>query len=174
MRPTPLKGELGEYDVPRHNFAIKPVLLIVMALLAVVVLMIGTAPTVHAATITVDSTATAVANDGVCTLIEAITAANDNAASGDSSGECAAGSGADHHHLTVRGNLHSSGGRSSGGGGIFNDGGTTTITNSTISGNTDLINGGISNGLSNGTITISLRRISGTGIFKRIRWLHRR
>jgi CSLREA domain-containing protein len=44
-----------------------------------------------AATIIVNSTADVVANDGQCTLREAILAANTNAASGPSGGECAAG-----------------------------------------------------------------------------------
>ena len=62
--------------------------------LALAVLAIGPGPA-RAATITVTGTGTAVANDGVCTLIEAITAANDDAASGAAAGECPAGSGAD-------------------------------------------------------------------------------
>ena len=45
----------------------------------------------RAATITVNSTADNAANDGKCTLREAITAATNNAASGASAGECAAG-----------------------------------------------------------------------------------
>jgi CSLREA domain-containing protein len=44
-----------------------------------------------AATITVTSTADTAANDGVCTLREAIIAANTNTASGAAAGECAAG-----------------------------------------------------------------------------------
>jgi CSLREA domain-containing protein len=44
-----------------------------------------------AATITVNSYQDTVADDGECTLREAITAANDNVASGSRSGECAAG-----------------------------------------------------------------------------------
>jgi CSLREA domain-containing protein len=47
----------------------------------------GTAP----AQIVVNSTADTVANDGLCTLREAITSANSNAASGAAAGECAAG-----------------------------------------------------------------------------------
>jgi CSLREA domain-containing protein len=43
--------------------------------------------------ITVNSTDDVVANDGECTLREAITAANTDAASGAAEGECAAGSG---------------------------------------------------------------------------------
>jgi CSLREA domain-containing protein len=49
----------------------------------------------HAATITVNSEADVIANDGSCTLREAIVAANTDAASGASAGECPAGSGAD-------------------------------------------------------------------------------
>lgn len=48
-----------------------------------------------AATITVSSTADTAANDGVCTLREAITSANTDAASGAAAGECASGAGAD-------------------------------------------------------------------------------
>jgi CSLREA domain-containing protein len=47
------------------------------------------------ATITVNSTADVVADDGQCTLREAITAANTDTASGNTGGECPAGSGAD-------------------------------------------------------------------------------
>jgi len=72
--------------VPRLNFAIKPVLSIAMALLAAAVLMIGTAPTAHAATITVD-----INTGGTCTLIDAITAAN----TGTTVGGCTGTSGAD-------------------------------------------------------------------------------
>ena len=49
----------------------------------------------QAATITVNTTSDVVANDGQCSLREAITAANTNTASGAAGGECAAGSGAD-------------------------------------------------------------------------------
>ncbi len=52
------------------------------------------------ATITVNSTAVTVANDGLCTLPEAVTSANTNAVSGAAVGECAAGSGADVVDLT--------------------------------------------------------------------------
>jgi CSLREA domain-containing protein len=44
-----------------------------------------------AATITVSSAADVAANDGLCTLREAITAANTNTASGAAVGECVAG-----------------------------------------------------------------------------------
>lgn len=52
------------------------------------------APALWAATITVNSNADVAANDGVCTLREAITAANTNTASGALAGECVAGSAA--------------------------------------------------------------------------------
>lgn len=53
------------------------------------------ASSLWAATITVNSVADTAANDGVCTLREAITAANTDTASGALAGECLAGSGAD-------------------------------------------------------------------------------
>lgn len=46
---------------------------------------------IRAATIVVTSTADVVADDGSCTLREAVTASNDHLASGAASGECAAG-----------------------------------------------------------------------------------
>jgi CSLREA domain-containing protein len=58
------------------------------------------APLLSAATITVNSTADTAANDGHCTLREAIVAANTDTASGVAVGECAAGSGADVLDLT--------------------------------------------------------------------------
>ncbi|MEX2500389.1 MAG: choice-of-anchor Q domain-containing protein [Wenzhouxiangellaceae bacterium] len=50
-----------------------------------------TGTSLQAATISVNSTADVVGDDGICTLREAIIAANANFASGPSSGECAAG-----------------------------------------------------------------------------------
>jgi CSLREA domain-containing protein/uncharacterized repeat protein (TIGR01451 family) len=50
------------------------------------------AASLEAVTITVNSTADVVANDGQCTLREAIVAANTNTSSGAMAGECAAGS----------------------------------------------------------------------------------
>ena len=55
---------------------------------------LGAAPA-HAASLVVNTSADTVANDGFCSLREAITAANTDAASGATAGECAAGSGAD-------------------------------------------------------------------------------
>jgi CSLREA domain-containing protein len=54
-----------------------------------------------AATIMVNSTADVVADDGACTLREAIRSANQDAASGITPGECAAGSGLDDVDLTT-------------------------------------------------------------------------
>ncbi|UCC62760.1 MAG: DUF11 domain-containing protein [Anaerolineae bacterium] len=67
-------------------------------------------PMAHAATIAVTSTADTVADDGQCTLREAITAANTDTASGDTAGECVAGSGDDAIDLTgVSGTIHLTG-----------------------------------------------------------------
>ncbi len=58
---------------------------------AVAIFMGSVALAAQAATITVNSTSDAAANDGLCTLREAIAAANNNTASGAAAGECAAG-----------------------------------------------------------------------------------
>jgi len=50
---------------------------------------------VFAASLTVNTTSDVIADDGLCSLREAITAANTDTASGASGGECVAGSGAD-------------------------------------------------------------------------------
>ena len=63
-----------------------------VALLALLVALGGIADA-QGATITVNSTADAAADDGECALREAITAANGNAASGATAGECDAGEG---------------------------------------------------------------------------------
>jgi CSLREA domain-containing protein len=63
-----------------------------------------------ASTITVNSLQDTEVNDGKCTLREAITAANDDTASGDASGECAAGSGDDVVHIGVTGTVDLAGG----------------------------------------------------------------
>lgn len=62
----------------------------------VILLACAAAPVAHprAATITVNSTADTIADDGFCTLREAIIAANNNVASGAMSGECRAGTSA--------------------------------------------------------------------------------
>jgi len=68
---------------------------LIAVLLAALVLYLIPAPAAHGATITVNSTADVVADDGQCTLREAITAANADSASGSMTGECIAGSGDD-------------------------------------------------------------------------------
>ena len=62
----------------------------------------------HAATLTVNSLddGSTSANDGKCTLREAITSANTDTASGTAAGECAAGSGADVIDVGVTGTLN--------------------------------------------------------------------
>jgi CSLREA domain-containing protein len=70
-------------------------LFVTAALLAVSLSALSPARPAHAATITVNSTADVIADDGQCTLREAITAANSDTASGSTEGECDAGSGAD-------------------------------------------------------------------------------
>ena len=54
-------------------------------------LLLGGVGAILAATITVNSAADVAADDGQCTLREAINAANNNAASGITAGECSAG-----------------------------------------------------------------------------------
>ncbi len=61
-------------------------LCIIGAVLSLVSLSARNVPVAHAATITVDSTTNVVADDGVCTLREAITAANSDTASGATAG----------------------------------------------------------------------------------------
>jgi CSLREA domain-containing protein len=58
---------------------------------AVLALALMMMPAAHGTTILVNSSADTAATDGACTLREAITAANTNAASGSGAGECAAG-----------------------------------------------------------------------------------
>ncbi len=65
-------------------------------LLALAIAQAATLGAAHAATITVDSTADSSADDGSCTLREAIENANNDSQNGrTSAGECAAGSGSD-------------------------------------------------------------------------------
>ncbi len=61
------------------------------AVMVTAVTLIATAASANAATITVNDGGDTTADDGACTLREAITAANTNAASGATPGECAAG-----------------------------------------------------------------------------------
>ncbi len=65
-------------------------------------MLLGSALTARAATITVTSTADSTANDGACTLREAIINANSDAASW---ADCAAGSGADVINVTATGTI---------------------------------------------------------------------
>lgn len=58
---------------------------------------------VSAANLTVNSTADTTANDGVCTLREAITSANSDTASGATGGECIAGNGNDTINFNITG-----------------------------------------------------------------------
>ena len=58
-------------------------------------LSVGITQVARATTLTVNSTADIVADDGQCTLREAVFAANTDLASGEMPGECPAGSGAD-------------------------------------------------------------------------------
>ena len=64
-------------------------------LLAMLALSVGITQVARATTMTVNSTADIVADDGQCTLRETIIAANTDSASGTMPGECPAGSGAD-------------------------------------------------------------------------------
>jgi uncharacterized delta-60 repeat protein/CSLREA domain-containing protein len=66
-------------------------------------------PALVGTNINVNSTSDAVADDGLCTLREAITSANLNAASGAASGECAAGTGDDTITFSVTGTLNLTG-----------------------------------------------------------------
>src|SRR3990170_7639224 len=81
---------------PRNRRAfVKPVLLSGALGLAALLLLLILSQAAQATTITVSSAADVIADDGVCTLREAITAANTDTASGATPGECAAGSAAD-------------------------------------------------------------------------------
>lgn len=73
-----------------------------LARLAGLLLALATAPA-GAAVITVTSSADSSADDGSCSLREAIAAANADSASGVSGGECVAGSGADSIHFAIPG-----------------------------------------------------------------------
>jgi hypothetical protein len=83
---------------------------VIVALLCSTFAALMPATAVRAATFTITSTADVIANDGVCTLREAIIATNTQAASGAAAGECPAGTGADTitlpagtYTLTIRG-----------------------------------------------------------------------
>jgi CSLREA domain-containing protein len=76
------------------------------ALALAFVLTLALASPAQAATITVNSTNDTAADDGACTLREAITAANTNSASGATVGECAAGGGDDVINVGVEGTVN--------------------------------------------------------------------
>ena len=67
----------------------------VLALAAAILGLMAGPAMAQAASISVNTEADSVANDGSCSLREAITAANANVASGAAAGECAAGTGTD-------------------------------------------------------------------------------
>ena len=77
-----------------RSFGLPPllVLLVLAALAAGLTMSVVLARPAQAATLTVNSLADTTANDGQCTLREAITSANTDTASGAAAGECAAGS----------------------------------------------------------------------------------
>ncbi len=71
---------------------------------AALLLALSSTPSVHAATITVTPGASGLADDGQCSLVEAITNANNNSQLYATAGECIAGSGAD--IITLAGNTY--------------------------------------------------------------------
>src|SRR3990170_8265891 len=94
MAPLSGGGEMTSRPRNRRAF-LKPVLLSGALGLAALLLLLVLSQAAQATTITVNSAADVIADDGVCTLREAITAALTDTASGATPGECAAGSGAD-------------------------------------------------------------------------------
>src|SRR5919107_3792133 len=96
-----------------RSFGLSPllVLLVLAALAAGLTMSVVLARPAQAATLTVNSLADTTANDGQCTLREAITSANTDTASGAAAGECAAGSGDHTIDLTgVTGTINLTGG----------------------------------------------------------------
>ena len=75
---------------------------IVFVFFLMLLVLVGSVPAAHAATITVNSTADTTASDSVCTLREAIINANNNAATW---GDCSAGSGTDVINITATGTI---------------------------------------------------------------------
>ena len=160
VRPT-LRRRLGAF-------------IIVLGLLGSLV----AATPVLAASIVVNSTADSGADDGACTLREAITAANTDTASGATAGECAAGSGTDTITFSVAGTVTlasalpaiSSNASIDGAGAITVSGagatrvfnisaaGTVTLSGLTMTGGSAPVGGGI---LSSGALTIIDSTISG-------------
>jgi CSLREA domain-containing protein len=92
--------------VPAKTKSIRLAIIITQILLigAVSFAVIKFSPAAHAAaTITVTTQSDVTADDGECTLREAIIAANDDTASGVTAGECIAGSGADTIEFAITG-----------------------------------------------------------------------
>ena len=145
-----------------------------LALLAVLVV----ASPVLAAGITVNSLADTAADDGVCTLREAIASANSDTTSGATAGECAAGAGADTITFSVAGTITLASGLPpiasdvvvDGANAITVDGNSSTrvvevqaghsavLSGITISGGSDALGGGI---LNDGQLTLSDSTITG-------------
>lgn len=67
--------------------------------------LVSVAFSAQATTLTVDSLSDLALDDGICTLREAITAANDDAASGVMKGECPAGDGSDTIEFSIAGTI---------------------------------------------------------------------
>lgn len=84
----------------KHN---KKLMILAGLALLVAFTVLARNPARASSTITVNSKADTQADDGVCTLREAITAANDDTASGASPGECIAGSGSDTINFAITG-----------------------------------------------------------------------
>ena len=74
--------------------------------LALSLLVVATPPVAAIGSIVVNSKTMLTEDDGTCTLPEAIKAANTDTPSGGSSGECAAGAGADTITFTVSGTIY--------------------------------------------------------------------
>lgn len=91
-------------DLPRRTRRIVQKRLATTLAGAALLLALSGTPSVHAATITVTPGAVGLADDGQCSLVEAITNANNDSQLYATAGECAAGSGAD--IITLAGNTY--------------------------------------------------------------------
>src|SRR5215218_97572 len=154
----------------KMSYFMRPLALLVWAVVAASVMMVVLASPAQANTITVNSLADdADGTDGECTLREAITSANTDASSGTATGECTAGSGDDvieiggpgSAQFTVRRNtggdyrifrvgsgaevslsgMTMTNGKTDDAGGIMNRG-TLMVTDSTVSANSAQFTGG--------------------------------
>src|SRR5215218_5516859 len=91
----------------KMSYFMRPLALLVWAVVAASVMMVVLASPAQANTITVNSLADdADGTDGECTLREAITSANTDASSGTATGECTAGSGDDVIEVGVMGTVN--------------------------------------------------------------------